>query len=152
MILWWLMVSKHCLCCRSWGIGLSNRIIFKISIHVKRSCQQNATEPEMYPVRDVGFLTLERKMETFCENGFHPLRSCISQIFGTFWSAGRDSTGKSLLTRESTCSASPVQCRSPFNPNLHGLNSAWLIFSCTKDVTAFRIFLPLNYEAHSVGV
>lgn len=42
---------------------------------MKRSCQQNATEPEMYPLRDVGFLTLERKMETFCENEFHPLEA-----------------------------------------------------------------------------
>lgn len=152
MILWWLMVSKHCLCCTSWGIGLSNGIIFKISIHVKRSCQQNATEPKMYPLRCCWIFNFREKNGNFLWKWVPSIRSCISQIFGTFWSAGRDSTGKSLLTRESTCSASPVQCRSPFNPNLHGLNSAWLIFSCTKDVTAFRIFLPLNYEAHSVGV
>lgn len=43
---------------------------------MKRSCQQNATEPKMYPLRDVvGFLTLERKMETFWENKFHPLEA-----------------------------------------------------------------------------
>lgn len=152
MILWWLMVSKHCLCCTSWGIGLSNRIIQNQHPHEEKLPAKCNWAKNVSTERCCWIFNFREKNGNFLGKQVPSIRSCISQIFGTVWSVARDSTGKLLLIRESACSASRVQCRSPFNPNLHGLNSAWLIFSCIKVVTAFRIFLPLNYEGYSVGV